>query len=187
MPIKWFMREFGNPMKHAERAKRLQVTDRANTVASTGANVEPYVVFNDPRYLFGKFIGAILCTVAAWWIWTPLGAYLAILNLGGYGARLIQRSSLFWSPIGYVIAGSVWGLFMASMTCLLASCAVTSWWAKTLFVLWGLIAVAYVGFPVQSGPFLSSRQDKLSHAQILAIFSYLAASVIVWIFLWHKT
>jgi hypothetical protein len=138
-----------------------------------------------PPPLF-KLIVVVLFMAVAWWIWKPLGAYYTILTIGGYGARFVWKSCLFWSFSGCIMGGCMFGLGMAGVVSLSASVTVNSWWAKALFELWGFFAVGYIGFPTRSSDIylIPNKEDKLHLIVGCGIISYLLASGLIWFVVW---
>jgi len=134
-----------------------------------------------------KFIVAVLCAGAGWWLWKPLGAYLAITSAGGYGSRFLKNSCLFLRPSTAVVVGTLWGTLMGVFTSLLAFAAASVWWARCLLGIWGLCGVGYVGFGVRQIPItLTNWEEKAVVVQGTGIIAYVLASVLAWLVLWFR-
>jgi|ERR1035437_822504 hypothetical protein len=127
-----------------------------------------------------------LFMIVTWWIWKPLGAYLTILAVGGYGTRRISTSCVLLGPNGSFTLGVMWGVIMAAVVCLTATIGVSAWWAKVLLEFWGLIAVGYIGSPphFSQNHLILVSKNQLQFIGGSGIISYLLASGLIWFALW---
>ena len=81
--------------------------------------------------------------ILAWWIWRPLGAYLAITLAAGQTREFLKTFSYGWSDLTVRIVCVLNGFFMAAFVWLLYSLAVHSALARALFCAFGLMATGY--------------------------------------------
>ncbi|HWI57246.1 MAG TPA: hypothetical protein VNZ22_08465 [Bacillota bacterium] len=100
-----------------------------------------------PQQADYSVFGVIVLSVAAWFIWRPLGTFIAITAIGQLRGP-IQRRAMVWEHYSGLLMGLVLGCATALLVWTLAYFAVHSAWAKSFFGLQGFLYAGFVGFGI---------------------------------------
>lgn len=128
----------------------------------------------------GRFSVSVILDIGlpllAWWIWRPLGAFLAILSIGQIKAplqkRTFGRSNLATFALS-LLSGALMAIFVWF---LYTSAAVDATWARVFFCFWGFFAVVYIDIGINGWIY---RNTSNLHP-LLSVVSYITFLILTW-------
>ncbi|MHB1863910.1 MAG: hypothetical protein ACYCVL_13215 [Gemmatimonadaceae bacterium] len=157
-------------MDAAERAAFEMQLDRAVRELAAGGPPKrsPYI------------IAVLIFATLAWFVWRPLAAIAMVYAIAGGVRAFALRHALFWAPIAALLVGLGYGLLIAALVIAANAWVFTSTIGHILFGVFGLYAVAYVGYTVggvREPDFFGD--EKRTIAQSVAATTYLV-SMLSW-------
>lgn len=114
----------------------------------------------------------------AWWMWRPLGSFLAILVSGQIKYPLSRRNFARSTPATLVLS-VLMGILMAVFVWFLyTSAAVDTTWARLFFCIVGFWPVAYIDSGIED--WISPQRRSSDLHPSVAVISYAVTSVLIW-------
>jgi hypothetical protein len=165
-------------VRHLLNAKLagLSAVDRTALTIQLGQALEELEADSRPSGTI-RTIVHLLFAVIAWWVWRPAGVLVAIFGLANFRYFAI-RHSLFWSPLGAIVIGSLYGTAVALLIAIAAPRATASVLGVSILALVGLFGVGYIAYGVEPNLHLRIQgDDKRVAAGGAAVATYLVCLV----------